>query len=47
MAVVGAVLYFVKDKPLSRWRVIIPYLTVYGMGRGVWVSTDVVFDVVV
>jgi hypothetical protein len=38
MAMVGMVLYFVKDRALSRWRVIIPYLLIYGTGRGIWVS---------
>lgn len=38
-AVTGIVLYFVKNHPLDRWRIIIPYLIVYGIGRGIWVST--------
>lgn len=38
MAMVGMILFFAKDRVLSRWRVIIPYLLIYGMGRGVWVS---------
>jgi hypothetical protein len=38
MAMVGMILVFARDKALSRWRVIIPYLLIYGTGRGVWVS---------
>lgn len=37
-AVLGAVLYFVKNRAMSRWRIIIPYLIIYGVGRGIWVS---------
>ena len=38
-AVLGMALYFVKDNALSRWRCIIPYLIVFGLGRGIWVSS--------
>jgi hypothetical protein len=38
MSMVGFVLYFVKDRSLERWRVMIPYMLIYGMGRGIWVS---------
>jgi hypothetical protein len=36
----GFVLYFVTDKQLGTWGIIIPFLIIYGIGRGTWENTN-------
>ncbi|KAJ1440918.1 hypothetical protein B484DRAFT_128854 [Ochromonadaceae sp. CCMP2298] len=36
----GLLLYFVSDKELGTWELIVPYLIVYGTGRGTWENTN-------
>mmetsp|Transcript_8037 Transcript_8037/g.13366 ORF Transcript_8037/g.13366 Transcript_8037/m.13366 type:complete len:460 (+) Transcript_8037:69-1448(+) len=36
----GMLLYFINDHDLGTWKLIIPYLIIYGTGRGTWENTN-------
>lgn len=38
LAFAGFALYIFSDSQLGTWKLIVPYLAIYGMGRGTWVS---------
>jgi fucose permease len=38
MAFAGFAFYFFTDAQLGTWTMIVVYLTIYGLGRGTWVS---------
>lgn len=40
LAFAGFALFLFSDEALGTWRLIIPYLVVYGIGRGTWENTN-------
>ena len=40
LAFAGFALFILSNEALGTWQLIIPYLVVYGIGRGTWENTN-------
>lgn len=42
----GMTLYLFSDETIGTWKMMIPYTIIFGMGRGVWVRNNHLFDLI-
>lgn len=43
LAFSGFIIFFISDQDLGTWKAIVPYLIVYGIGRGTWVRNSILY----